>query len=93
MAKFFEIGHIYSASEPSRFTPIKVVGRTRKMVKVHLADYPKHVWRMLIHHDADGNEYLVDSSAGPAWRDSFTYRAQWECDPETWDPIGEEVRA
>lgn len=74
MAKKFEVGKTYEAYQ-REYDAITVERRTDKTLWVHNGSCS---WRMRIRVDADGDEYVVDSSAGRKWADAFTYSAKWE---------------
>lgn len=71
MAYKFEVGKTYEWMESS-FDPIKVVGRTKKTVRVTNAFLGGKIWRMLIRTCEDGTEYVIDSSMPKSHRDEFT---------------------
>ena len=89
MAKFFEVGKMYGAADGS-FDPIIILKRTDKTIVVHSPTGSS--WRMKIRTDDEGNEFAYDSYVPVRWRSCVYYSSVWECDPETWDPIGKEVR-
>lgn len=73
MAKFEE-GFTYSWATcgPDPFT---VVSRTSKTIQVKT---PTISWRMRIHTDPDGTEWVQDSSSrSKSYRSAFTSRATW----------------
>ena len=70
----FEFGKEYRANG-SGLDVVRVLKRTRKMILVENSGY---MWRMLIRIDKNGDEYAIDSSAGKAWADDFTYQAKME---------------
>lgn len=65
----FEVGKEYRANT-SRFDPLRVVKRTKKMVWV---DNGRCEWRMRIRYDDYGNEYLVDSYGSKKYQEDYTY--------------------
>ena len=71
MAKKFEVGKSYEPYQ-SEYESITILRRTDKTVWV---DNGQSKWRMKVKTDRNGNEYAVDSSVPPAWRDAFTYTA------------------
>lgn len=73
MAKF-ETGKTYGWCA-GEYDPIKILRRTQKSVVVTNGS---STWRMIIKIDADGNEFVVDSSVPKRWQSSFTCSAQWE---------------
>jgi len=76
MAKF-EVGKIYE-SYAREYDPVVALKRTDKTLWVkHAWNDRENGWRMRIRVDADGNEFCVDSSVPPRWRDAFTYSAEW----------------
>lgn len=78
--KTLEVGKLYEAMDCG-YHPIRIVSRTRKMATVHTEDYDgirtSIEWRCRIHTDADGDEYIVDTSVPKQWRDIFTYSAKY----------------
>ena len=68
----FEVGRSY-LPYGAEFDPIKIVRRTEKTI---WCDNGQCQWRMRVRHDADGNEYAVDSCVPPRWREEFTYMAE-----------------
>ena len=69
-----EVGKTSGCAE-SGSPSVTVLKRTSRTVTVTNGS---HVWRMLIRIDQDGNEYTVDSSVPPNWRDSYRWSAKWE---------------
>ena len=65
----FEVGKQYFGNAVE-YDPILIVKRTEKTVVV---ENSTNRWRMLIHHDGCGNEYLIDSSVPERWREAFYY--------------------
>ena len=64
----FEVGKTYENND-GRFDPVTVISRTPKTVTV--TNGP-HTWRMKVRTDANGNEYVMDSSAG-RWQEVCKY--------------------
>ena len=73
MAKF-EVGKTYEWYQ-AEYGSIKVLKRTPKCI---VATNGGSTWRMIVRKDAEGNEYVVDSSVPTKWRDAFTCNAKWE---------------
>lgn len=71
--KAFEVGRVYEPNDRS-YDPITVLSRTEKTITVTNG---RSTWRMLVRHDEDGNEFVVDSSVPKNWRSAFTYKAKW----------------
>ena len=78
--KKFEVGHYYLCHD-SGFDPIKVMRRTEKTIFVTNGGAK---WRMRIRVDADGNEYVIDSSNPKRYRDIFRYNATRETESGWW---------
>lgn len=74
----FEVGHCYDSGDCG-FDPIEVLGRTAKTITVTNGIT---TWRMRIRIDADGNEYVQDSTVPKSYRSIGvgTYNAKWEVD-------------
>ena len=72
----FEVGKSYGASDPC-FDPITVLKRTDKMI---LVTNGQSKWRMRLRTDADGNEYVTDSSWPNPHR--LAYSTKWLTDKE-----------
>ena len=70
----FEVGKFYQPYDGG-FFPIKILKRTEKTIWV---DKDGVRWKMRIRKDTNGNEFAVDSSVPPKWRDAFMYSASWE---------------
>ena len=70
----FEVGKSYEWNDPG-LEPISVLKRTERMIKVTNSFGP---WRMLIRHDIDGDEMVIDSSVPEPFRGAFTCNARWE---------------
>ena len=68
----FVVGGSYYPGDRS-YSPIKILSRTDKSIKVENDNGA--VWRMRIKHDHDGTEFAVDSSVPVRWRGAFTYCA------------------
>ena len=75
--KAFEVGKSYSPADGA-FDPVTVIRRTAKCIVVR--DRGGNTWRMIIRTNADGCEWVRDSSVEPRWRDAFIYRADWEAE-------------
>lgn len=71
--KIFEVGRTYEPADRS-YDPITILSRTEKTVTVTNG---RTTWKMLIRHDEDGHEYVIDSSVPKKWRDAFTYKSKW----------------
>ena len=71
----FEVGKQYEWNDPG-LEPIKVLKRTERTITARVARY--ETLRMLIRHDGDGNEIVIDSSVPKKWRGTFTCNAKWE---------------
>lgn len=71
----FEVGHCYEDGD--RFDPIEVLRRTEKFI---LVTNGSTTWRMRIRVDADGNEYVEDSSVPKSYRNigAGVYSTKWE---------------
>ncbi len=69
----FEVGREYKPYEEG-FDPIKVVKRTEKTIWVKTRYFN---CSMRVKVDADGNEYVVDSSADKRFIDGFSYNAKF----------------
>lgn len=69
----FEVGKTYEAADCG-IDPIEVVRRTAKSIFVTNGHAD---WRMIIRHDEDGNEFVIDSSVPMKWRGLMTYSAKW----------------
>lgn len=78
--KTLEVGKLYEAMD-SIYDPVRIESRTAKTATVHTEDYAGRrtsiEWRCRIHTDADGDEYIVDTSVPKQWRDIFTYSAKY----------------
>ena len=72
----FVVGECYEANEFG-LDPIKVVKRTEKSVYVTNAFKEKKPWRMKIHKDDYGNEYVADSYTPKSHRDCATWQAKY----------------
>ena len=72
--KKFEVGKEYDPYQ-REFDPVKVIKRTEKTIWVQKDEI---TWMMRIKHDAERNEYAVDSKVPHKWRDAFVYSALWE---------------
>ena len=71
--KAFEVGRTYEAADCS-YDPITILSRTEKTITVTNS---RTTWKMMIKHDEDGHEYVVDSSVPKKWRNAFTYKSKW----------------
>ena len=69
----FEVGKTYDWAD-SCFDPFTVLRRTEKTITVTNGN---NTWRMLIHHDEDGMEYVRDSSMGRSKYSLFISRPVW----------------
>ena len=80
MPSKFEPGKTYRwyAGE---YDPITVLKRTEKTITVRRL-WSDITWRMLIHHDAEGNEIVTDSYMPRRYRDCFTCSAKGEVEIE-----------
>lgn len=78
--KEFVVGKSYYPGDRS-YDPITVIRRTPKCIVVRGGI--GNEWRMVIKHDHDGTEIVVDSSVPSRWRGSFMYCAD--------DPVKEVV--
>lgn len=71
--KRFVVGRSYLPRDHG-YDPVKVIKRTDKSIRVERW-YGGSIWWMRIKHDAELNEYCVDSTVPKNWRDVFTYSA------------------
>ncbi len=69
----FEIGKKYEWYQ-SEYGEIEILRRTPKCVVVTNGG---STWRMIVRTDADGNEYVIDSTVPRKWRDAFTCSSEW----------------
>ena len=70
--KEFIVGKSYYPGDRS-YDPITVIRRTPKCIVVRGGS--GNTWRMVIKHDHDGTEVVVDSSVPTRWRGAFMYCA------------------
>lgn len=69
----FEVGRSYAWADCG-FDPFTVLRRTEKTITVTNGTC---TWRMLIHHDEDGNEWVRDSTMDRSRYSLFISRPQW----------------
>ena len=75
MGDMFREGKSYEAADAG-LSPITVLKRTQKTILVQ--NDRGTTWRMRLHTDSEGNEYVSDSSVPAPWRANYTYRAVFE---------------
>lgn len=69
----FKVGKSYEWYQ-KEYGCIKVIRRTPRTITVTNGNGN---WKMLIFHDENMDEYVVDMSVPKSWRDAFTCSANW----------------